>query len=104
MLMRILVVEDEKDLNRVISKRLESADNSIRFSVKDEGIGIAEDDLKKIWDRFYKSDTSRGKDKSGTGLGLSIVREIIQAHNETIDVVSTEGVVTEFTFSLSLAE
>lgn len=48
MLMRILVVEDERDLNRVISKRLESADNSIRFSVKDEGIGIAEDDLKKI--------------------------------------------------------
>ena len=102
--MRILVVEDERDLNRVISKRLTRADNSIRFSVKDEGIGIAEDDLKKIWDRFYKSDTSRGKDKSGTGLGLSIVREIIQAHNETIDVVSTEGVGTEFTFSLSLAE
>ena len=59
MLMRILVVEDERDLNRVISKRLTRADNSIRFSVKDEGIGIAEDDLKKIWDRFYQVDPAR---------------------------------------------
>ena len=76
----------------------------IFVSVKDTGIGIPKESLKKIWERFYKTDTSRGQDKTGTGLGLSIVREIIQAHGETIDVVSTEGVGTEFTFSLPISE
>ncbi len=70
------------------------------ISIKDSGIGIPKDSIKKIWDKFYKSDTSRGKDKKGTGLGLSIVREIIQSHNENIDVISTEGVGTEFIFTL----
>ncbi len=73
-------------------------------SVKDAGIGIPKDSLKKIWERFYKTDLSRGKDKRGTGLGLSIVKEIIQAHNENINVISTEGVGTEFIFTLSLAK
>lgn len=69
-------------------------------SVKDCGIGIPKESIKKIWDRFYKSDTSRGKDKKGTGLGLAIVREIIQSHGENIDVISTPDVGTEFIFSL----
>ena len=69
-------------------------------SVKDHGIGIPRKELNKIWERFYKSDLSRGKDKKGTGLGLSIVKEIIQAHDEHINVISTEGVGTEFIFSL----
>lgn len=71
-------------------------------SVKDHGVGIPKESLGKIWDRFYKTDTSRGKDKKGTGLGLAIVKEIIQAHKENIDVISTEGVGTEFIFSLPL--
>lgn len=71
------------------------------ISVKDSGIGIPKQSINKIWERFYKTDLSRGKDKKGTGLGLSIVKEIIQAHNENISVVSTEGVGTEFSFSLS---
>ncbi len=75
----------------------------IFVSVKDTGIGIPKDNVKKIWERFYKTDLSRGKDKKGTGLGLSIVKEIIQAHGENIDVVSTEGVGTEFIFSLPRA-
>lgn len=70
------------------------------ISVKDNGIGIPRQSLNKIWERFYKTDLSRGKDKKGTGLGLSIVKEIIQAHNENINVISTEGVGTEFIFSL----
>ena len=73
------------------------------MSVKDRGIGIPRDSVKKIWERFYKSDQSRGKDKRGTGLGLAIVKEIIQAHGENIDVVSTEGVGSEFIFSLPKA-
>ena len=72
----------------------------IFVSVKDTGIGIPKDSLKKIWERFYKTDLSRGKDKKGTGLGLSIVKEILQSHGENIDVISTEGVGTEFIFSL----
>lgn len=73
------------------------------ISVKDTGIGIPKDDLKLIWDRFYKSDLSRGKDKKGTGLGLSIVKEIINCHGEHINVISTEGVGSEFIFSLPLS-
>lgn len=74
--------------------------NKIFLSVKDTGIGIPKEDLKMIWDRFYKSDLSRGKDKKGTGLGLSIAKEIIASHGEHINVISTEGVGTEFIFSL----
>ncbi len=73
------------------------------ISVKDTGIGIPKDDLKLIWDRFYKSDLSRGRDKKGTGLGLSIVKEIINCHGEHINVISTEGVGSEFIFSLPLS-
>lgn len=72
-------------------------------SVKDTGIGIPKGSLKKIWERFYKTDQSRGKDKKGTGLGLAIVKEIIQNHGETIDVISTEEVGTEFIFTLPRA-
>lgn len=72
----------------------------ILISVKDSGIGIPKDSLPKIWDRFYKTDISRGKDKRGSGLGLSIVKEIVNAHNENINVISTEGVGTEFIFTL----
>ena len=78
--------------------------DKIFISVKDEGMGISRDDIKKIWTRFYKTDASRGKDKNGTGLGLSITKEIIKAHKENIDVVSTEGVGSEFTFTLTKAE
>lgn len=83
--------------------RIETSEkkNKLFISVKDTGIGIPKEDLKLIWDRFYKSDLSRGKDKKGTGLGLSIVKEIINAHNEHINVISTPGVGSEFIFSLS---
>lgn len=75
--------------------------DKVYVSVKDYGIGIPRNSLNKIWERFYKTDHSRGKDKKGTGLGLAIVKEIIQAHHENINVLSTEGVGTEFVFSLS---
>lgn len=77
---------------------------SVFVSVKDHGIGISKEDIKKIWTRFYKTDESRGKDKRGTGLGLSIVKDIIDAHHTTIDVVSTKDVGTEFTFRLPAAD
>ncbi|MDE6930887.1 MAG: HAMP domain-containing histidine kinase, partial [Lachnospiraceae bacterium] len=73
------------------------------ISVNDCGIATPTENLKKIWDRFYKSDISRGKDKKGTGLGLAIVKEIVQSHGENIDVISTQDVGTEFIFSLPRA-
>ncbi|MDE7206416.1 MAG: HAMP domain-containing histidine kinase [Lachnospiraceae bacterium] len=78
--------------------------NKLLISVKDSGIGIPNDSIKLIWNRFYKTDLSRGKDKKGTGLGLSITKEIIQSHNENINVISTEGVGTEFIFTLEKAK
>jgi len=87
--------------NSKIKISTEEKGDKIFVSVKDYGIGIPKDSIKKVWERFYKTDTSRGKDKKGTGLGLSITKEIIQAHNENINVISTEGVGTEFVFSLT---
>lgn len=87
--------------NSQIKVSTEEKGDKIFISVKDYGIGIPKDSIKKIWDRFYKTDASRGKDKKGTGLGLSISKEIIQSHNENINVISTEGVGTEFIFSLT---
>ena len=86
-----------------ITVEVTEKNDKIFISVKDRGIGIPRKELNKIWERFYKSDVSRGKDKKGTGLGLSIVKEVIQAHDEHINVISTEGVGTEFIFSLSKA-
>lgn len=73
-------------------------------SVKDNGIGIPRESLSKIWERFYKIDASRGKDRKGTGLGLAIVKEIVNAHKQNINVISTEGTGTEFVFSLDRAK
>ena len=73
-------------------------------SVKDHGTGIPKESLSKIWDRFYKIDASRGKDRKGTGLGLAIVKEIINAHKQNINVISTVGVGTEFIFTLEKAK
>ncbi len=78
-----------------------SKGNKVFVSVKDFGCGIPKESQLKVWNRFYKIDSSRGRDKKGTGLGLSIVKEIINAHKENINLTSTEGVGTEFTFSLA---
>jgi signal transduction histidine kinase len=90
--------------NTAITIAASIRNGKVLISVKDSGIGIPRDSIKKIWDRFYKTDLSRGKDKRGTGLGLAIVKEIVQAHNENINVISTEGVGTEFIFTLPLSE
>lgn len=114
------VLADKQQIQQVLHNLL---DNAIKFSpenssirletkhkgnrifvlIEDHGCGIPKDSLNKIWTRFYKTDTSRGKDRKGTGLGLSIVKEIIRAHEQQIDVISTEGAGTEFIFTLEKA-
>lgn len=83
-----------------ITISVSAANEKVFVSVKDTGKGIEKENQSKVWDRFYKTDASRGKDKQGSGLGLSIIREIIRAHDETITLSSTPGVGSEFTFSL----
>ena len=83
-----------------VTVTLRGAGDLVTLTVEDTGVGIPEEDLGKVFDRFYRVDKARSRAAGGTGLGLSIVKEIIQAHGENIDVVSTEGVGTEFIFSL----
>jgi len=90
--------------NSVIKIETTEKHGKLFFSVKDSGIGIPKDSVALVFDRFYKTDLSRGKDKRGTGLGLSITREIIRAHGENINVISTEGVGSEFIFSLPISK
>ena len=72
--------------------------------VFNEGQGIPEEDLPFVFERFYKSDKSRGLDKSGVGLGMFIAKTIIEAHGEAISVSSDYGHSCEFTFTLARTE
>ena len=73
-------------------------------SVKDEGPGINQEDQKYVFDRFFKSDTTRNLDKVGSGIGLAIAKEFMLAHGENITVKSEEGKGATFAFTLKLAE
>ena len=84
--------------------RIESAkEKKLLVSVYNEGEGIPLEDQPMIFERFYKSDKSRGLDKSGVGLGLYIAKNIINAHGERIGVRSTPGEDCEFYFTLQCA-
>ncbi|MGI6010359.1 MAG: sensor histidine kinase [Ruminococcus sp.] len=79
---------------------LTEEDQDIRFSVEDNGIGIAQEDLPHIWNRFYRTDKSRSSVKNGMGLGLSMVRQIVQIHGGTVSVESKENIGSTFTVFL----
>ncbi len=81
--------------------RIFTRDKKIFVSVYNEGIGIPQEELPHIFDRFYKSDKSRGLDKTGVGLGLYIAKTILDAHNEEIFVQSRYNEYCEFIFTLS---
>ena len=76
----------------------------VRVSVYDEGMGISGEDLTLVFDRFYKTDKSRGLDKNGVGLGLYICKTIIDAHGERIHAESPNENGAEFWFTLPLAD
>ncbi len=115
-----LVYADDSLVLRVITNLVENAiryhkpggrvlvrliphEKTLEVAILDDGPGIAEAELERIFDRFYRGDQSRKKG-SGTGLGLAIVKKILEAHNKNIAVTSELGVGTRFSFELDLAE
>lgn len=79
-------------------------ENRYLIIVKDNGIGIANDNLQRVFERFFREDKARSSKAGGTGLGLSIVKHIIEAHGERITVVSKKGEGSTFSFTLKKAE
>lgn len=82
---------------------LEMGEN-ILTEITDNGIGIEEKDIPRLFERFFRVDKSRSRDMGGTGLGLSIVKHIIEAHNQTINVRSTPNMGSSFAFTLAKAK
>lgn len=72
----------------------------VLVEISDDGIGIEEEHLHRIFERFYRTDKARSRDKGGTGLGLAICKHIIEAHGQTIHVRSTPDVGTTIGFTL----
>ena len=75
-----------------------------RISIRDEGVGISDEDAKRIFDRFYRVDLSRTKATGGTGLGLAIVKRIVEIHNGKIDIESKMNEGTEISIVLPIGE
>ncbi len=86
-----------------IEINVEEKRKSVLIKVKDTGNGIPQEDLDRIFERFYRSERERSKSIPGTGLGLAIVKHIIEAHNSTIEVTSKEETGSEFSFKLKKA-
>jgi len=80
-----------------------SFDNNYLIEIQDNGIGIPEGNIARIFERFYRTDQSRSRDKGGTGLGLAIVKHIIEAHRQSISVRSKLEEGTTFSFTLKMA-
>ncbi|KKX48880.1 ATP-binding protein [Sphingobacterium sp. IITKGP-BTPF85] len=70
------------------------------MEITDDGYGIEEKNLSRVFERFYRIDKSRSRGIGGSGLGLSIVKHIIEAHQQNVNVRSTEGIGTTFGFTL----
>ncbi|TWR30559.1 sensor histidine kinase [Mucilaginibacter pallidiroseus] len=78
--------------------------DQVLVEVTDDGIGIEEKFLPRLFERFFRTDTSRSRQIGGSGLGLAIVKHIIEAHQQTINVRSTEGLGSTFGFTLQKAK
>ena len=96
-------------INNSINYGVENGHTEVRFfdlednvliEVSDDGVGIKEEYLPRLFERFYRVDKSRARNEGGTGLGLAIVKHLVEAHGQTIDVRSTEGQGSTFSFTL----
>jgi two-component system phosphate regulon sensor histidine kinase PhoR len=87
----------EKGFIRIYSQEI---NGKIKVIVEDSGIGIPERDIPRIFERFYRVDKARSRELGGTGLGLSIVKHIVELHNGSVGVESTEGFGSKFWFIL----
>ena len=82
---------------------VKKTEKKIRIEIEDTGIGVSEEQLPRIFERFYVVDKSRSKKLGGTGLGLSIVKHIVLLHNGSIDVESSPGSGTKFSITLPIS-
>lgn len=88
-------------LNGVITASVYNTDGKhVLVEITDDGIGIEEEHLQRIFERFYRTDSARSRDKGGTGLGLAICKHIIEAHGQAIHVRSTPDIGTSIGFTL----
>lgn len=87
-----------------IKLHYQKENGKLRFEVSDDGIGIPSEHLPRLFDRFYRTDKARSRDKGGTGLGLAVVKGIINAHDSEIRVESEVGKGTKFIFYLPLVK
>lgn len=83
-----------------VEVRFYDMDKQILTEVSDDGVGIPQEDIPRIFERFYRVDKSRSREAGGTGLGLSIVKHIIEAHKQTINARSSEKAGSTFSFTL----
>ncbi len=83
--------------------RFYDLDDTLTVEVSDNGPGIEENAVNRVFERFYRIEKSRNRNDGGSGLGLSIVKHIIESHDNSIYVRSTEGIGTTFIFTLDLA-
>lgn len=91
-----------KQNGMIISSVYITDDRHVLVEVSDDGIGIDKDHLPRIFERFYRTDAARSRDKGGTGLGLAICKHIIEAHGQSIHVRSTPDVGTTIGFTLEM--
>lgn len=80
--------------------RLFDMEDHVLVEISDNGIGIGKEHLPRLFERFYRVDKGRSREQGGTGLGLAIVKHILEAHGQTINVRSSEGVGSTFSFTL----
>ena len=89
-----------KSNGTIVASVYRTDDLHVLVEISDDGIGIEEDHLPRIFERFYRTDAARSRDKGGTGLGLAICKHIIEAHGQSIHVRSTPDVGTTIGFTL----
>lgn len=118
----LLVAADKPKIRQVLVNLIENAikyntengsvtagcyvmdDKHIYIEISDDGPGIGEEHLPRIFERFYRADRSRSRNVGGTGLGLAIVKHIVEAHGQTVNVRSKPGVGSSFGFTLDRAK